>query len=93
MIRNGIEIADGATVDAIHEAYNRGISDGHPLAGRPKGVVDIIEDLAKQGVVDYRQMLADAVKYAREDGMVTPGSTRLARLLARAEAAITRETP
>lgn len=37
--------------------------------------------------------LRRAAKYAREDGMVTPGSTRLARLLAGAEAAITKETP
>jgi hypothetical protein len=37
---------------------------------------------------EYRQMLADAVKYAREDGMVTRGSTRLARLLARADESI-----
>jgi hypothetical protein len=41
----------------------------------------------------YRKMLADAVRYAKEDRMVTPGSTRLARLLARAEAAITKATP
>ena len=36
-----------AADDAVREAYNRGISDGHPLAGRPKGVADIMADLDK----------------------------------------------
>lgn len=34
---------------------------------------------------DVRELLARCVKYAHEDGMVTPGSTRLARALAEAE--------
>lgn len=40
---------------------------------------------------EVHQLLAQCVKYAREDRMTTPGSTRLARVLARAEQVLRRD--
>ena len=69
--------------DAIERIVGSALGEGDPLTGDLPRRALIRTDLGAGMVVVSREALENLIKYAREDMMQTPGSTRLARAFTR----------